>query len=111
MRGEKQRRLARCVKFDFGTEDHGMPFLFGHFEGEGWVQGFGYMVDTDFMQRFLRVFEVERMQQVNGRACWVTYSYDRIHKVEPLLSGEGTTFDIDEWRAEKEREAATREQK
>lgn len=103
---EKQRHLARARNFDLMIEDHGLLVLAGHFDYEGWgSQGLGYQVDANFLKRFMEVFRVERLQQVNGRPCWVTQSSDRIHMIEPLFAGEGTVFDIDAWAAEKRKEA------
>lgn len=94
------RDLARCKGFDFAIEDHGLPVLYGHFEYEGsGGQGFGYMVDAAFLMRFMGVFGVERLQQVNGRSCWVTHTSDRITLIEPLHASDGQPFDIGAWEA------------
>ncbi len=99
---EARRELARCKDLDFGIEGHGCPFVFGGFEGEGWGQDFGYMVDTDFLMGLIRVFAgAERLSDLDGRACWVTHTHTAILLVEPLMKGEGTPFDIEAWRKDK----------
>lgn len=96
---ETERELAKCSGFDFGVDwDHGWPMLFGTFKYEGGGQGLGYMMDVSFLMRFLDVFHVERLRQVEGKFCWVTHTNSNIHKIEPIMEGEGKTFDIDEWR-------------
>jgi hypothetical protein len=100
---EPQRRLAHASGFDLAIEDHGFLVLYGTFEYEGsWSQGLGYQVDVPFLKRFLGAFGVERLQQVNGRTCYVTSDGGRIHKIEPLPWDPGKSFDINEWRDEKE---------
>jgi hypothetical protein len=94
-----ERELAKCLGFDIGVEDHGMPYMFGQFDYEdsGRSQGFGYCIDTSFLMRFLAVFGVEKLQQVNGKSCWVTHDISSILKVEPLHKREGRPFDLKEW--------------
>ncbi len=94
-----ERKLAKCGNFDFGIEDHGMPVLWGDFEyDEGGVQGLGYQVDVAFLMRFMGVFGVREMGDVNGRSCWVVQD-DKgdIRRIEPLHRADGEAFDIDEW--------------
>ena len=75
-----ERELAKCEDFDIGIEDHGILVMFGNFRYEGSsCQGFGYAIDTSFLYRFLDVFEVEKLQQVNGKSCWVTHKIGRAH--------------------------------
>ena len=97
---DEKRELARCRGFDFGVEDHGFAFLFGHFEMECGVQGLGRIMTIEFLKRFLAVFNVARLQQVNGKPCWVTTRKGLIAKIEPLFPREGAAFDIDEYNGE-----------
>lgn len=93
-----ERILAKCVDFDFGIEDHGFPYLHGHFDFEDFgSQGLGYSIDTAFLMRFLGVFGVDRLRQVNGRSCWVTHEGGLIVLIEPLHKKEGNPFDIKAW--------------
>jgi hypothetical protein len=99
MAGKKEKVLAKCRDFDFGIEDHGCPYLFGTFEYEGGAcQGFGYIVDTAFLMRFISVFGVQSLREVNGKSCWVTSDWDGIYKVEPLHKKDGQAFNVEDWR-------------
>lgn len=100
--GQRERQLARCSGFDVGTERDCIFVMHGAFTGDGWGQGFGYSIDADFVKRFLAVFRKEKLQQVNGLACFIVASNDKIHRVEPLFEKEGEAFDIDAWAAELE---------
>ena len=94
--------LAKCRDFDIMYD--GVLMLGGSFMyNEGGMQGLGYEVDADFIKRFMGVFGVEWLQNVNGEACWVTRDPDSgfIIKIEPLFSGDGITFDISIWQKEK----------
>ena len=92
-----ERELAKAKYFDFGIEDHGFPFLFGHFEYDraGSSQGIGNILTMEFLMAFLEVFDVEQLHQVNGKSCWVTHTNDKILKIEPLHRKEGKPFDIE----------------
>src|SRR5438876_691454 len=92
------RELAKCEDFDVVDNDRGGLMLAGSFKYEdGGSQGLGYMIDADFIQRFMQVFDVQALQSVNGRSCWVTHGFDRITKIEPLHKKDGAPFDILEW--------------
>ena len=94
-----KRSLARCNKFDIGIEDHGLLVLYGHFEYEdGEAQGLGYCIDSAFLYRFLGVFNVQRLQDINGRSCWVTHTHSDISLVEPLHAKDGTPFILGDWQ-------------
>jgi hypothetical protein len=102
---EPTRYLARCHGFDLGVEDHGFLVLFGHFQYEdGPAQGLGYQVDRDFLKRFLAALGVERLQEVNGRSCWVTATHSAVLLIEPLHKDQGRAFDIAAWVAERQAE-------
>jgi hypothetical protein len=92
-----EREVARCEGFDIISNDHGGLAMGGAFNYNGGGQGLGYVIDIDFVKRFMEVFGVERLRDVNGKACLVTHSHDDIKLIEPLLPNEGTTFDIHAW--------------
>lgn len=96
MSGET-REVARCRGFDIGSDDHGGLAMLGSFDYGGSGQGLGYRIDIDFVQRFMAVFGVERLRDVNDKACWVTHSQWNITKIEPLLPTDGVAFDIEAW--------------
>lgn len=94
-----ERSLAKLRGFDIGIEDHGILTMLGTFEyEEGMCQGLGYCIDTAFLYRFLSVFGVGKLQQVNGKSAWVTHTHDGIIKIEPLHKNDGEAFDIPEWQ-------------
>lgn len=106
---EEYRALAKCVRFDVGVEDHGCPTLFGHFEyDESGCQGLGYMVDMAFLMRFMAVFGVSQLQEVNGKSCWVVFdsksnfscgsTSEHIIRIDPLHRAGGRPFSILDWR-------------
>ena len=93
-----ERTLAKCVKFDFCIEDHGLPFMTGHFDYEdGGSQGFGYMVDAAFLMRLVEAVGVDSLRALDGKSCWVTHTHDSIVSVEPLHKKQGTPFVIADW--------------
>lgn len=105
---EEYRALAKCAEFDVGI-GHGCPTLFGHFEyDEGGCQGFGYMVDVAFLMRFMAVFSVGQLQDVNGKSCWVVFdaqhhfragsSSEHIIRIDPLHHKDGQPFSIPDWK-------------
>ncbi len=95
------REVARCTDVDVVDNDHGGLGLGATFRYEGSAaQGFGYVINAEFIRRFMLVFRVERLRDAIGKACWVTHSSGKIVKVEPLLTGEGQPFDIEAWSAE-----------
>lgn len=94
-----ERELAKCRDFDVQIEDHGILVLAGTFEYEsGGVQGLGYMIDASFLMRFMSVFGVEYLKDVNGKSCWVTHDDSSITKIEPLHKKEGQAFIIKDWQ-------------
>lgn len=94
-----ERELARCVDFDFGLRRGVFPSLSGHFEYEKCgFQGMGYSIDTAFLVRFMNVFGVDELRDVNGKSCWVTHTHDSITMIEPLHKKDGKPFDIEAWQ-------------
>ena len=94
-----QRELAKLKGFDFMVEDHGLPVLSGTFHYDnGGAQGLGYIVDVAFLMRFLGVFNVDCLQLVNGKSCWVMIEDGLVVGIEPLHKKEGKPFYMSEWR-------------
>jgi hypothetical protein len=91
------RQVARYERADLEIDDHGILMLSGGFRGDGWGQGFGYQVDESFIRSLLAVFKVYKLQDINNKPCYITSCSTRIHRIDPLFSTEGTTFDIDVW--------------
>jgi len=98
-----ERELAKCHGFRFMIEERGFPILSGHFEygesGSG-CQGLGYILDMDFIKRFLAVFGVDSFEKTDGKFCWVIHDNSSITKIEPLRKIDGKVFDILEWQKE-----------
>lgn len=93
-----ERDLAKLEGFDIGIEDHGLLTMYGTFHYDsGGAQGLGYCIDASFLYRFLAVFGVGRLQEVNGMSCWVTHNNWKITKIEPLHKNDGAVFDLEEW--------------
>ena len=104
---EPEKCLAKLRGFDVGIEDHGCFVMHGTFEYEdSGAQGLGYVINTEFIKKFIAVFRAERLQQVNGKSCWVTHTFDKILKIEPLHKKDGVVFDIVEWSKDCEKKYA-----
>ena len=98
MESKPERELAKLRGFDIWLEDHGWMVMAGTFEYEGSsCQGFGYGIDIDFVRHLIEVFRVEKLQEINGKSCWVTHDHSGIYKVEPLHKKDGKTFDVKKW--------------
>lgn len=98
---DEERTLARCRNFDIGFEDHGCLVFLGHFEyEESGCQGFGYVINTEFVRRFLNAVGVDAVKKLEGKSCWVTHTFDGISKIEPLHKKDGKAFDIRKWQEE-----------
>ena len=98
---ETKRSLAKVTGGDLWL-DNGCILLDVTFEYEdGGCQGLGYIInDTSFVKRFMRVFRVDHLSQVNGRSCWVDHSHNGITAIHPLHRKDGEAFDIKEWSRE-----------
>ena len=96
---DSKKYLAKCHNFDIGMEDHGWLVVFGEFEYEdGGCQGLRYFAHSSFIMRLLAAVGVDKVRELNGKSCWVTATYDKILKIEPLHKKEGRPFDIQEWQ-------------
>ena len=93
-----EKSLAKLKGFDVGIEDHGCFVMFGTFYYEnGPCQGLGYVINTAFIQKFMEVFGVEKLQQVNGKSCWVWHTHNGVTKMTPIHKADGREFDIVSW--------------
>lgn len=91
------RELARVKDVDLWIEDHGMLIMSATFDYGSSQQGLGFAIDEIFIYKFMQVFGVEFLKQVNGKPCWVTHDWHRIYKIEPLMEGEGKPFEFEQW--------------
>jgi hypothetical protein len=103
------RRVAVYRGIDIVSNDHGGVMMGGVFEYEdGSVQGVSqFLIDNKFLIRFLDVFGVEKLSQVNGKACWVTLAIvhgdglggqgEEIVRLDPLIRDHGQPFDLRGW--------------
>lgn len=55
------------------------------------------IINIDFIKKFMLVFDVEHLKEVNGKSCWVTHTNDNILKIEPLHKKDGEVFNLEEW--------------
>ncbi len=104
-----ERELAKCKGMDIQDNDHGGLMLGGVFEYEsGNAQGLGWGIDMEFLKRFMDVFGVMRLRDVNGKSCWVLCNSSKIVRIEPLHKKDGEAFDILEWAKKRESLATKR---
>ena len=98
--------LAKLIDFDIWLEDHGSIMFSGHFDYDGTCQGLANILTIDFIRKFMEVFNVECLREVNGKKCFVEHTHSKIYRLIPLRKDEGTEFDIAEYitRLEKEKE-------
>jgi hypothetical protein len=97
-----KRELAQAIDFDIQDNEHGGLMLGGHFQYEGGgCQGLGYILDIEFIQRFMGVFNVHRLGDIQGASCWVTHDESGITKIEPLHKEYGIAFNIAGWPSKK----------
>lgn len=99
MSKEPERELARIISAEIGDVYNGMLGLVVHFEYEsGMHQNLaGYMLDAAFVIRFVRAVGAGVLNECTGRSVWVTHTWDKILKVEPLHARDGKPFVIEEW--------------
>ena len=95
-----EREIARMVNVDIGLERGCWLVLRGTFRYEGGGQGTTYIIDDKFIKCFMEVFDVESLQDINGKECWVTHNHENIKLIEPLFRDDGNPFDIHAWAEE-----------
>ena len=95
---KKHRDLAKLKGFDIQIEDHGLMMMAGtfYFDSSS-CQGFGYCINIEFVRGLMEVFNANKLQDVNGKSCWVTHDRSKIYKLEPLHKDEGKVFEINAW--------------
>lgn len=97
----KTRSLARITSADIQFVYNDLLGLCVSFEYEGGTgQSLsGYTLDAAMVIRFMAAISVDKLSAAKGKSCWVTHSWSKIHKIEPLHQKDGTPFDVDEWQA------------
>ena len=96
-----ERSLARIEQADIGDVYNGMQGLIVTFAyDEGTHQGLGsYALDAAFVIRFMNaVGGLNKLSDAVGRSVWVTHTWSKVLKVEPLHKKDGRPFDIEEWQ-------------
>lgn len=97
--GEPERVLARVTSADIAEVYNGMVGLcvcFDYENGGGQCLS-GYMLDAAMVVRFMNAVGVLRLRDAVGKSCWVTHTWSKVLKVEPLHAKDGTAFDVEEW--------------
>ena len=69
---EKEIDIARIKSCDIGFDDHGLFLMFGRFlyEKKGVVtgsQGIGYVIDEEFIKRFIRACGASTLLECEGK--------------------------------------------
>lgn len=117
MKSSVEKRLAIIHGCELMRHDcYGFPMLdctFQYFEEDNKTrgslhQGLGYIVTMDFVMKFMEVFDVLRLGDIDKQKCWVTNRNGSIVKIEPYKQKNGTTFDITKWQKEQKIGTASR---
>lgn len=104
MREDKEIDIAKVESCDIGFDDHGLFLIFvrfvyqkgGHATGS---QGIGYVIDEEFIKRFIRACRAGTLLDCNGRKVRIEHTKERINRIIPLLKDDDKyIFDIDKWR-------------
>jgi len=101
-----KRELAKVTgKVDFIMGRGSFPDVILCFEYEsGFSQCLGgNFIDISFLMRLCKCFGVEKLRDIEGKSCWVWATPSNILRIDPLHSKDGTPFDIEEWRAWREK--------
>jgi len=102
---EVKKDIARVEDLDVGVEDHGCFFMYGGFNFGGSWQGFGFVINETFIRGILDVFGCDRLQDCNGRICYVERTHSKILRLIPLpFEKHGKIFDIEKWSKEATKE-------
>lgn len=98
--------LAKYINPGIYINDHGFLMLNGHFKYEdGTSQGLGFLIDKEFIKRFIRAFGVRSLDDVRNNVVRVYHTRKGIKKIEALDNiSNGKTFDIEDWKKELEEE-------
>lgn len=100
----KEIDVAKIESCDVGFDDHGIFIIFARFiyqkggQSTG-SQGIGYVIDEEFIKRFIRACGASTLLDCNGRKVRVEHTKERINKITPLSkNADKYIFDIDKWR-------------
>lgn len=102
----KEIDVAKIESCDIGFDDHGIFMIFarfiyqkgGHATGS---QGIGYVIDEEFIKRFIRACGAETLLDCNGRKVVIEHTRERINRIIPISKdSKKHIFDIDKWRME-----------
>ena len=102
----KEIDIAQIESCDIGFDDHGLFLIFARFvykkgRCSTGSQGIGYVIDEEFIKRFIKACGAGTLLDCNGRKVRVEHSKERINKIIPLSKSEKEyIFDIDKWREE-----------
>lgn len=112
------KKLGKCGKPDLFYEDHGILTCFVTIDFGGSCQGFGgYCLDAhdketngrkgsaagmDWIVRLLKLFEVERLEDIEGKSVYALYDNDNFNATicgleTPKFDG-ARKFIIKEWQ-------------
>ena len=98
-----EKQLAKLGRFDVALDDRSGAFmvLTGHFKMEGSGIGLGYLLDADFIIRFLKAVGVDNVRDLEGKSCWITLKdwSGPVVRIDPLHKDDGVPFDIEAWSA------------
>ncbi len=89
-----EMELARFENPDIGFEYHGQLVMKGNFDYFGTCQGMCYVIDIDFIKRFLNVFEVDCISNCTS-LVWVEHNRGTVFRI---ISPNGEhEFDVHRW--------------
>lgn len=112
------KKLGKCGTPDLSYDDHGILTLYVQIDFGGASQGFGgYCLDAydkasdgrqgsaagmDFIVRLLKLFDVERLEEIKGRSVYALYEDDSFNSSicgleTPGFDG-GKTFLVKNWQ-------------
>ena len=101
----KEIDIAKIENSDIGFDDHGRFSMFARFiykkgKCSTGSQGIAYVIDGDFIKRFIRACGATTLLDCNGRMVNVEHTKERINRIIPLSDDdEKYIFDIDKWRS------------
>ena len=82
---------------DVGFAHGGFVMHGAHYDGTN-EQGFGYVIDTEFIIKFMDAFGAKRLQECNGKLIFVEHNNNKIHRLIPVRKNRyEREFDIINW--------------
>lgn len=100
----KEVDIAKIEGCDIGFDDHGLFLMFTRFIylKNGYAtgsQGIGYVIDEEFIKRFIRACGAQTLLDCNGRKVKIEHTKERVTKIIPLSKDRNKyVFDIEKWR-------------